>query len=166
MAGCDVCGASRGCRTATTPTPADIIESARLDWADRVAHAAWLSHVYQCSQDCYRAEQECTDGRRLRASRDTALERYRAHQASVGLPETPRTSAPPHTCHWPGCERAVPPKMWGCQRHWYMLPKALRSKILAAYVPGQEITETPSAEYVEVAREVQRWINDHYPALL
>ena len=56
--------------------------------------------------------------------------------------------------------------MWGCQRHWYVLSKALCSKIWAAYVPGQEITKTPSAEYVEVAREVQRWVNDHYPVLL
>ena len=56
--------------------------------------------------------------------------------------------------------------MWGCQRHWYILPKALRSKIWAACVPGQEITKTPSAEYVEVAREVQRWIDDRYPVLL
>ena len=71
-----------------------------------------------------------------------------------------------HTCHWPGCEREVPPKMWGCRRHWYMLPKRLRDKIWAAYVPGQEITKTPSAEYVKVAREAQRWINDHYPVLL
>ena len=71
-----------------------------------------------------------------------------------------------HTCHWPGCELEVPPKMWGCRRHWYMLPKTLRNKIWAAYVPGQEVTKTPSAEYVEVAREVQRWIQDHYPVLL
>ena len=71
-----------------------------------------------------------------------------------------------HTCHWPGCELVVPPKMWGCRPHWYKLPKALRAKVWAAYMPGQEITKTPSPEYVEVAREVQRWINDHYPALL
>ena len=38
--------------------------------------------------------------------------------------------------------------------------------IWAAYVPGQEITKTPSAEYMEVAREVQRWINDRSPVLL
>ena len=84
--------AGRGTGAPTAPSPADIIESARLERADRVAHAAWLSHVYQCGPegpDCYRAEQECADGRRLRSSSDTALERYRAHQASVGLSETP-----------------------------------------------------------------------------
>ena len=60
----------------------------------------------------------------------------------------------------------VPPKMWGCRPHWYKLPKTLRAKVWAAYVPGQEITKTPTAEYVAVAREVQRWIDDHYPVLL
>ena len=60
----------------------------------------------------------------------------------------------------------VPPKMWGCRPHWYKLPKTLRAKVWAAYVPGQEIAKTPSPEYVEVAREVQRWIHDHYPTLI
>ena len=56
--------------------------------------------------------------------------------------------------------------MWGCRPHWYTLPKTLRSKVWAAYVPGQEITKTPTEEYVAVAREVQRWIDSHYPAML
>lgn len=56
--------------------------------------------------------------------------------------------------------------MWGCPRHWYMLPKALRDKVWAAYVPGQEITKQPSEEYIAVAGEVQQWIRDNHPALL
>ena len=56
--------------------------------------------------------------------------------------------------------------MWGCHSHWYMLPKALRDKVWATYVPGQEITKAPTVKYVEVAREVQQWISDHYPSLL
>ena len=56
--------------------------------------------------------------------------------------------------------------MWGCRPHWYKLPKTLRDKVWSAYAPGQEITKTPSAEYVKVAREVQRWISDHYPSLI
>lgn len=63
-----------------------------------------------------------------------------------------------HTCHWPGCKKPVPPKMWGCRAHWYALPAALRRKVWAAYVPGQEITKTPSREYIAVAREVREWI--------
>jgi len=27
-----------------------------------------------------------------------------------------------HHCHWPGCIREVPPKMWGCSTHWFRLP--------------------------------------------
>jgi hypothetical protein len=63
-----------------------------------------------------------------------------------------------HHCHWPGCDRKVAPALWGCKEHWYKLPRWLRSKIWQTYRPGQEKTKTPSREYVEVALEVQRWI--------
>jgi hypothetical protein len=63
-----------------------------------------------------------------------------------------------HTCHWPGCTEQVPPAKWGCAAHWFRLPKHLRSKLWRAYRPGQEITLTPSAEYIEVAQEIQAWI--------
>jgi hypothetical protein len=63
-----------------------------------------------------------------------------------------------HTCHWPGCGKAVPPKLWGCKAHWFALPAALRSRIWATYRQGQEITKTPSAEYLAVAKRVQEWI--------
>ena len=66
-----------------------------------------------------------------------------------------------HTCHWPGCGRAVPPAMWGCKTHWFMLPQHLRNKIWATYRPGQEISKLPSREYVEAARAVQEWIAQH-----
>jgi len=64
-----------------------------------------------------------------------------------------------HTCHWPGCDRAVPPKMWGCREHWFRLPKRLRDAIWRTYVPGQEITKTPTAAYISAAKEVQAWIS-------
>jgi len=70
-----------------------------------------------------------------------------------------------HTCHWPGCEVEVPPAMWGCIKHWYRLPKKLRDEVWRTYVPGQEITKTPSAEYVAVAEKVQAWCRKH-PELL
>lgn len=66
-----------------------------------------------------------------------------------------------HECHWPGCNRQVPPAMWGCSKHWFMLPVQLRNKIWATYKIGQEITMTPSPAYLEVADEVQRWIKDN-----
>lgn len=68
----------------------------------------------------------------------------------------------PHNCHWPGCKAQVPPAMWGCRRHWFMLPYSLRAKIWRAYNPGQEVTMTPSREYLKVAREVDEWIRSNY----
>lgn len=65
-----------------------------------------------------------------------------------------------HECHWPGCDRQVPPAKWGCLRHWRMLPRSLQQRIWRAYQPGQETTLTPSREYVEAARAVQEWIRD------
>jgi hypothetical protein len=63
-----------------------------------------------------------------------------------------------HHCHWPGCERSVPPALWGCREHWFMLPLHLRDLIWATYKPGQEITKTPSKAYVAAAMQVQEWI--------
>lgn len=66
-----------------------------------------------------------------------------------------------HTCHWPGCDRQVPPAMWGCKPHWFALPADLRSRVWAAYRPGQEEDGRPSAAYLQVAREVQAWVREH-----
>lgn len=66
-----------------------------------------------------------------------------------------------HHCHWPGCSVEVPPRLWGCARHWFTLPIHLRHAVSQAYVPGQEITKTPSAKYVKVAMEVQKWIKEN-----
>lgn len=66
----------------------------------------------------------------------------------------------PHMCHWPDCPTPVPPAMWGCKKHWFMLPKQLRDRIWATYRPGQEITKDPSDEYMAAALSVQRWIRD------
>ena len=66
-----------------------------------------------------------------------------------------------HTCHWPDCEKQVPPAMWGCKQHWFMLPRALRNKVWRAYRPGQEDSMDPSQDYLEVAREVQQWIAEN-----
>lgn len=67
-----------------------------------------------------------------------------------------------HGCHWPGCKAKCAPAAWGCKKHWFMLPLTLRNKIWSTYHPTQEITKTPSREYVAVAREVQDWILEQY----
>ncbi len=67
-----------------------------------------------------------------------------------------------HHCHWPGCKTECKPAFWGCYKHWMKLPKRLRDKIFAVYRIGQEVSKTPSREYLEVAREVQAWIKENY----
>jgi hypothetical protein len=62
-----------------------------------------------------------------------------------------------HTCHWPGCKVEVPPRLWGCREHWFRLPKAIRDRIWATYVPGQEVRKDPSAAYLAVAAEAERY---------
>ncbi len=66
-----------------------------------------------------------------------------------------------HHCHWPGCDKQVPPAMWGCKAHWFKLPAGLRARVWATYRPGQEITFTPSENYLRVADQVQQWIKEN-----
>lgn len=67
-----------------------------------------------------------------------------------------------HQCHWPTCNKEVPPALWGCKAHWYALPARLRREIWASYRPGQEKDLAPSKKYLEVAQRVQQWIRDNY----
>lgn len=69
-----------------------------------------------------------------------------------------------HACHWPGCNKQVPPAMWGCKSHWFKLPQRLRNQIWANYSIGQEQNGTPSQRYLQVADEVERWIKENYGA--
>lgn len=66
-----------------------------------------------------------------------------------------------HHCHWPDCEKAVPPAMWGCPQHWFTLPSDIRTRIFRAYRIGQEDSKTPSESYVEAAHAAQEWIKAH-----
>ena len=72
-----------------------------------------------------------------------------------------QTQTRPHTCHWPDCNKQVPPAMWGCKTHWFKLPLDLRNRVWATYKPGQEITMTPSAAYLAVADQVEKWIKEN-----
>lgn len=38
-----------------------------------------------------------------------------------------------------------------CSRHWHLLHYALRRQIYKHYTPGQEVTKTPTREYLDVA---------------
>ena len=77
--------------------------------------------------------------------------------------EASRNTTFDHHCHWPGCNKSVPPAMWGCRQHWFKLPLRLRNRIWATYRPGQEVTKMPSREYMVVAQEVQDWIKANVP---
>lgn len=64
----------------------------------------------------------------------------------------------PHTCHAIGCNTAVPPKLFMCRKHWFMLPKKHRDAIWATYRPGQEIDKDPSQEYLQAASDAISWL--------
>lgn len=71
-----------------------------------------------------------------------------------------QTQTRSHHCHWQGCDKQVPPAMWGCKPHWFKLPTRLRNLIWATYKPGQEIDGSPSQAYIDAAYKVQRWIKE------
>jgi hypothetical protein len=48
--------------------------------------------------------------------------------------------------------------MFMCKAHWYRLPKPTRDAIWRVYRPGQEVTKTPSREYLETARAAIEWL--------
>jgi hypothetical protein len=56
-----------------------------------------------------------------------------------------------HLCHAKGCTKKVPPRMFMCREHWYMLPRHMRDAVWAAYVPGQENRKDPTKKYIEIA---------------
>lgn len=70
----------------------------------------------------------------------------------------------PHLCHFPGCQKSVPPKLWGCKPHWFMLPKYLRDWIWREYRPGQETDKRPSMKYIEAASAARAWILENCEA--
>lgn len=83
-------------------------------------------------------------------------EMFERPTAGIGVATVEETQ---HHCHAPGCEVAVPPKMFMCKRHWFALPREMRDRIWATYVPGQERREvSPTPEYLEVAERAQRFI--------
>lgn len=64
------------------------------------------------------------------------------------------TDVPPkvkHVCHATGCEVEVPPRIFMCRRHWYLVPKPMRDAIWNSYVPGQEVKKNPTRAYLDAA---------------
>lgn len=48
-----------------------------------------------------------------------------------------------HTCQAKRCPVEVPPSMFMCQPHWFIVPPALREAIKGSYRPGQETDNSP-----------------------
>ena len=67
----------------------------------------------------------------------------------------------PHHCHATGCKTTVPPEMFMCKRHWYMLPKHMRDIIWQHYRPGQCEDWRITHEYAEAARIAVIYIATH-----
>lgn len=57
-----------------------------------------------------------------------------------------------HTCHAIGCDVKTPREMFMCRRHWYMVPRALRTRIWKYYRPGQCDDMNPSRAYCDAAK--------------
>ena len=58
-----------------------------------------------------------------------------------------------HHCHATNCRVPVPPEVWGCRRHWFMVPKVIRERIWNAYRSGQCDDMNPSMAYCSAARD-------------
>jgi hypothetical protein len=65
-----------------------------------------------------------------------------------------------HTCHATDCDAHVPPKMFMCRRHWFMVPKPMRDLIWALYRPGQEVDKDPSMDYLDATAEAINFVYD------
>lgn len=62
-----------------------------------------------------------------------------------------------HVCANPRCNRRVPDHMLACREHWSELPGALRDRIWANYLPGQDVT-TATPAYLEALTEcIEFW---------
>lgn len=63
------------------------------------------------------------------------------------------------TCRWPGCKTLVTYDMWGCKRHWFVLPKEIRDGIRSAY---EDTNFTKLSEHFNLLRgahqAAQDWI--------
>lgn len=72
--------------------------------------------------------------------------------------EMRRGPTPGHDCHWPGgCHVQTAAAQFCCTKHWRMIPRPLQQKVWRAYRIGQEISKTPTREYMEVMREIKAW---------
>jgi CDP-diacylglycerol pyrophosphatase len=68
-------------------------------------------------------------------------------------------TTPTHKCGWPTCHAKLPAHLWGCRKHWFRLPLAIRNQIYNAYRVGQNVL-TASDDYRAADEAAQKWITD------
>lgn len=66
-----------------------------------------------------------------------------------------------HNCHWIDCTTIVPPSLWGCTKHFLLLPKPIRDELQRTYSPEDEEKHRPSPEYLKALAAAQNWMR-HY----
>lgn len=57
-----------------------------------------------------------------------------------------------HHCHATNCSVPVPPEMFMCRRHWFMVSKPQRDAIWDSYRAGQCDDHQPSRRYLVIAK--------------
>jgi hypothetical protein len=56
-----------------------------------------------------------------------------------------------HECPGPGCEAQVPYEVLACSRHWYQVPKALRTAVYRAWANGAGAGTVAHTRAIEAA---------------
>ena len=117
-------------------------------------------HAVGCENPVIPGKPQCLDHWQLLPAKVQQSDPWSTHTAKVHYVKR-QQQIRRHHCHWPGCDKQVPPAMWGCLSHWRKLPKMLRDELWGVYRPGQELTQTPSRSYVETAYKIQMWIANY-----
>lgn len=50
--------------------------------------------------------------------------------------------------------------MFMCYRHWSLIPKAKQRELWQVYREGQEVSKSPTREYMDVARALRVFVAD------
>lgn len=60
-----------------------------------------------------------------------------------------------HKCPAPPCQRQVPPAMFACKSHWFLLPKQVRDDIWDAHRAGT------ASEHIAAMAAAVRWYEEN-----
>lgn len=58
-----------------------------------------------------------------------------------------------HSCHATGCRTAIPPDLFMCKYHWFLLKREMRAAIWRTYRPGQCDDWNISQAYSDAAKQ-------------